>query len=181
MISRLVILICFLSAQVLFWDIGFCEENQFNLEVNKPGIIEQALLSQAIENDPVVKNLDKELSKAGLVRNIGSLAATSNMVSVRILNLSSNDSSIKFLTNGLQLGSDAINITTIGYKMYKEKKLKKEIEERINFIKSELFNLFARLESSSDDVEAKNRLIGLVGENSTNDYLNWLGSKAKGN
>ena len=178
MLSHVLTLICFLFAQILFQGIGFCEENQFKLEVNKPGIIEQALLNQAIENDLEIQSLGKKLGYTNFVRDTANITLNTVMGSARVINLSSKDKSVRFISNGLLLGSDAINITTIGYKMYKEKKIKKEIEERVSSIKSELFNLFARLESSSGDIEAKNRLTSFVGENSTNDYLKWLETKS---
>lgn len=181
MLSHVLTLICFLFAQILFQGIGFCEENQFKLEVNKPGIIEQALLNQAIENDLEIQSLGKKLGYTNFVRDTANITANTVMGSARVINLSSRDTSVRFITNGLLLGSDAINITTIGYKIYKEKKIKKEIEDRINFIKSELFHIFNQLETNRDNVEAKDKLTALVGENSTNDYLTWLESKSKEN
>ena len=155
------------------------QTEKFNLEAAKFGVIEQALLNQAIDNDPGIKRLDRELSKAGFVRDSTNIASTSIMGSARVLNLSSKDTSTRFISNSLLLGSDVINISAVGYKLYKEKKIKKELNERINFIKSELVNIFSRLESSKDDIEAKNKLVNFVGENSVNDYLNWLESKSK--
>ena len=165
--------------QVLLPFNAISQTNRFNLEAVKFGVIEQALLNQAIENDLEIQKLGKELSYSNFVRDTVNIATNTVMGSARVLNLSSKDNSIRFIGNGLLLGSDAINITTIGYKIYKEKKIKKEIEGRINSIKSELFNIFGRLETAKDDIEAKNRLTTLVGENSTNDYLNWLESKSK--
>ena len=46
------------------------QSDRFNLEVTKFGVIEQALLNQAIENDFQVKRLDEELNRVGLVRDI---------------------------------------------------------------------------------------------------------------
>ncbi len=167
--------------QVLLPFNAISQTDRFNLEVAKFGVIEQALLNQAIENDLEIQRLEKKLGYSNFVRDTANIAANTVMGSARVINLSSKDKSVRFISNGLLLGSDAINIITIGYKMYKEKKLKKELEERIGFIKSELLNLFSRLEVSKDDMATKNKLITFVGEKSTNDYLNWLESKSKGN
>ena len=157
------------------------QTEKFNLEATKFGIIEQALLNQAIENDLEIRKLGEKLGYSNFVKDTANIAVNTVMGSARVLNLSSKDKSIRFIGNGLLLGSDAINLTTIGYKIYKEKKIKKEIEDRINFIKSELFHIFNQLETNRDNVEAKDKLTALVGENSTNDYLTWLESKSKEN
>ena len=157
------------------------QTERFDLEAVKFGVIEQALLNQAIESDPEIQKLEKKLGYSNLVRDTANIAATTVMGSTRVINLSSKDPSVKFTTNSLLLGSDAISITVIGYKMYKEKKIKKELKERVNFLKSELMHLFTRLETAKDDIEAKNKLTNLVGENFTNDYLNWLENKSKEN
>ena len=103
------------------------------------------------------------------------------MVGVRILNLSSKDTSVRFITNGLQLGSDAVNISTFAYRMIKGKKIKEAMGNRLNTIKKDLLDSFSRLAASQDDIEAKNKLISYVGEKSTSDYLYWLESKSKEN
>ena len=120
--------------------------------------------------------IDKELNKAGLVRDIGSLIATTNMISVRVLNLShfGIDMSARFVTNSLQLGSDAINISTLGYKIYRGKKIKQKLEKRVNEITKDILNAFSRLNNSFDDSGAKNLLVSYVGEKSVNDYLQWI-------
>ena len=155
---------------------AYCQVEQFKLEAHEPGIIEQALLNQAIDNDIKVKELDKKLNQAGFVRDVGNLGASSLKCSVRILNLNHYglDRSARFVTNGINLGADALNVATVGYKIYKAKKIKKELEERINIIKLDLFNAVTRLANSRDDIDAKSKLISLVGETSANDYLKWL-------
>lgn len=149
---------------------------EFKLQATELGLIEQTLLNQAINNDLEVKQIDKELNKAGLVRDIGSLIATTNMISVRVLNLShfGIDMSARFVTNSLQLGSDAINISTLGYKIYRGKKIKQKLEKRVNEITKDILNAFSRLNNSFDDSGAKNLLVSYVGEKSVNDYLQWI-------
>ena len=168
----------YLTSLILFLTVcifsPIVRSEEFKLEARQLGLIEHSLLSQAIDNDIQIKRLDKELSRAGFVRDVGGIVATSNMVGVRVINLSSKDRSVRFITNGLQLGSDAINITTFAYRMLKGKKIKEEMDKRINIINKDLLKAFSRLEASQDDIEAKNKLISYVGEKSTNDYLRWL-------
>lgn len=158
-----------------------CQTDQFKLQAEEPSFIEQALLNQAIDNDPVVKSLDKQLNKTGFVRDIGNLGASTLKSSIRIINLSHYglDMSARFVTNGINLGSDLLNVTTVGYKLYKVKKIKEELESRIDLIKKQFFEVLSRLNSSKDDIEARNKLTSLVGEKSANDYLNWLEMNAK--
>lgn len=157
------------------------QTEEFKLKAQQPGLIEQTLLNQAIENDPQIKILDKELNKGGFVRDVGNIGASSIKSSIRILNLShyAADGSSRFVTNGLNLSSDLLNVATVAYKLHKTKKTKKELEGRINFIKSTLLEVFSRLNISKDDIEAKNKLISFVGEKSANDYLNWLEINSK--
>ena len=156
----------------------FCraELTEFKGQVEQPGLMEQALLSQAIENDPLVKELDKKLNKCGYIRDVGNLGASSLKASIRVLNLSHYglDMSARFVTNGINLGSDLLNVITVSYKLQESKKIKMQLENRINLIRADLMKVVSRLVNSKDDLEAKNRLISLVGEKSTNDYLSWL-------
>ena len=155
---------------------SFGQTEQFKLEANKLGLLEQTLLNQAIENDPEIKELDKKLNKVGLVRDVGNIGSSSIKSSIRILNLShyGADNSARFVTNGLNLGSDVLNIATAGYRIHKTKKIKEQVENRISLIKSELSKIISVLTTSVDNIEARDKLINLVGEKSANDYLSWL-------
>ena len=154
----------------------FGQTEQFKLEANQFGLLEQTLLNHAIENDPEIKELDKKLNKVGLVRDIGNIGSSSIKSSIRILNLShyGADNSARFVTNGLNLGSDVLNIATAGYRIHKTKKIKEQVENRISLIKSELSKIISVLTTSVDNIEARDKLINLVGEKSANDYLSWL-------
>lgn len=174
--SRFVILLLLLFLSVTK---AFAQTEQFKLEARQLGLIEQTLLNQAIENDPEIKELEKKLNRAGLTKDIGNLSASTLKSSIRIINLSSTDSSVRFITNGINLGSDIINVATIGYKIYKIKKVKAQLENKVNKIKFELVDVFNRLTKSKDDIEAKQKLVSYIGEKSTNDYLNWLGRDSK--
>lgn len=170
-ISKIIILQIVLS---LFVICCLIVKSEIKAEVHRFGLIEQGLLTQAIDNDPEIKMLDRELSKAGFVRDIGNLNVGSFKAGVRIISLSSSDSSVRFIANGINLGADILNLATFGYKIHKIRKVKSQLEDRISLIKSELRDVFLRLEKTKDDVDAKNKLIGLVGEKATIDYLRWV-------
>ena len=123
--------------QILLPFNAISQTDKFNLEAAKFGVIEQALLNQAIENDLLVNKLDKQLNKAGFVRDVGNLGASTLKSSIRVINLSHYglDMSSRFVTNGINLGSDLLNVATVSYKLYKVKKVKEQIDERINKIK----------------------------------------------
>lgn len=171
MILRIVFLLLFLFCLPL--DV-YSQEDQFELEAKQFGLIEQTLLNQAIENDPQIKELDNKLQRLGTTTSIGRLSSSSMKSAIRIVALSSRDSSVHFITNGINLGADTIGIFVTSYELYKTKRLRNKLEKRVKEIKNDLLDIFSKLETSRVDIDAKNSLISLVGKKSTNEYMNWL-------